>query len=87
MIAVFYNPNKDIYYSKLLKSAFWYSEYEVGYINQYGHIIVCMFYISDNGKLINCKSIHDYFDNCDISLKERLVRKLIEFLERSVKNE
>lgn len=84
MIVIFYNPNKDVFYAKIVKSAYWNQEYEVGYINQYNHEIVCMFYVTDNGKLVACRSIFDYFETTNISLKERLIKKIIKFLERRV---
>ena len=91
MIAIYYNPHKKNYYAKVLKSAFWSDKYKVGYINQYDHQIVCMFYIN-GGKLIACKSMNDYVSNRS-SIKKRIFTILINLLdrvkvslERSVKN-
>lgn len=40
-IVVWYNPNKDIYYYRIIKSYFYERyNYSVGSINNYGHIIV-----------------------------------------------
>lgn len=84
MIAIFYNPNKDIYYAKVLKIVYLHSDYKVGYVNQYNHKIVFMFYI-DGGKLVPCNGFWDYINNKP-TLKKKLINKLIRFLERSVRN-
>lgn len=81
MIAVYYNPTKDTYYAKFVKTAYFYDHYKVGYINQYRHILVCLFYIDDKGRLINCKSWYDYMHS-KVSLKNKLINKLINWLER-----
>lgn len=62
MICVWYNPSKEIYYAKILKH-FMSHDLKVGNINNYGHILVCMFYIYDNKELIQCNSYMDYAMN------------------------
>lgn len=84
MIAIFYNPNKNIYYAKLLRIAFLNKDYKVGYKNQYGHEIVCMFYIDSGGKLINCQSWTDYIDwyRYNSTIKKRTLKRIINLLDR-----
>ena len=84
MIAVYYNPKKDEYYAKLLRSVFVSDNYKVGYINNYGHKIVCMFYLTEDKKLVACNSYWDY-NLYKTSWKKRLIKRIIKFLERSVK--
>lgn len=62
MICVWYNPSKEIYYAKILKH-FMSHDLKVGNINNYGHVLVCMFYIHDNKELIQCNSYWDYTMN------------------------
>ena len=83
MIAVFYNPNKSIYYAKYLKSAFLLGHYEVGYINQYGHVVVCMFYLN-GGKLVSCQSWIEYTNylKYNSTIKKRILNKLIKLLDK-----
>lgn len=83
MIAIFYNPNKNIYYAKYLKNAYLYDYYEVGYINQYNHKVVCMFYLN-GGKLVNCKSFVDYknYFKYNSTIKKRVLNKLIKLLDK-----
>ena len=82
MIVIFYNSNKNIYYAKYLKNAYLHSHYEVGYINQYNHKVVCMFYFN-GGKLVNCKSFADYISyfRYNSTFKKRILTKLIKLLE------
>lgn len=37
-LIIWYNPNKDIYYHKIVWG--WYCNYKVGYINGYGHEVI-----------------------------------------------
>ena len=42
-IVVWYNPNKDIYYYRIVRGIFYERyDYVCGSINNYGHIIVCV---------------------------------------------
>lgn len=81
MIIVWYNSKKDIYYAKYNRLTFIDDRYKVGYSNQYGHRIICMFYIQENGKLISCNSFSDYHYNKS-SLKKRLINHLIDWLNK-----
>lgn len=83
MIIIYYNPHKKIYYAKLLRNSYWNDEIKVGYVNQYDHVIVCMFYLTERNKLVNCESIDDYIRNKS-TFKKRLIVKIIKFLERRV---
>lgn len=96
MIAIYYNPHKKCYYAKYVRIAYLSEHYKVGYVNQYDHEIVCMFYIDGGGKLINCQSWLDYVNwyKYNSTIKKRTLSKLINLLdrlkcslERSVRNE
>lgn len=67
-LVIWYNPNKKIYYHKLLRG--FREQYKIGNENSYGHVIVdvidLQFYIEKPCKL--------FF--------KRLLRKLISFLEK-----
>lgn len=82
MIVVWYNPHKDDYYAKYVRSAYFHSYYKVGYINQYEHKIIAMFIIINN-KPIKCDSLNDYYYNKK-SLRKRIILNIINFLERRV---
>lgn len=62
MICVWYNPGKEIYYAKILKH-FMSRDLKVGNTNNYGHVLVCMFYIENNKNLIQCNNYMDYAIN------------------------
>lgn len=79
MIIVWYNQNKDCYYAKYVLFHLP-PEIRVGYENNWGHKIVCMFYLLDK-KLIACDSWEDYYYN-KFTFKQRFLRKLIKFFER-----
>lgn len=83
MIAIFYNSKKNIYYAKYLKCAYIYSHYKVGYINQYGHVVVCMFYLN-GGKLVSCQSWIEYTNylRYNSTIKKRVLNKLIKLLDK-----
>lgn len=83
MIAIYYNPNKNTYYAKYLRIAYLHGHYEVGYVNQYNHKVVCMFYVN-GGKLINCQSWTDYIDwyKHNSTIKKRILSKLVNFLDK-----
>lgn len=78
MITIYYNPQKQEYYAKIIKQ-FFSKEIEVGrkicYNGNY-HELVCMFYLdnysSRKPKLINCKSWSDYRNKTSTeNLKEK----------------
>lgn len=94
MIGIWYNPHKETYYSKYIKTAYFLPYYHVGYINQYDHVLVALFKI-EGKKLISCSSLSEYYSQKRGKnqtkrikrLKNQLINKLINFLERSVKND
>lgn len=68
VLLVFYNPHHNSFILKYLK---YQCSYEVGYINQYDHILVQVFLFREN-KLINAKSwIDDYYTRKNNNLKKR----------------
>ena len=69
---VWYNPNKDIYYYKLLNHL--HPDYYIGYINQYNHRLVLQ------DKIVIEKS--NYFSI--YNLKKRDMRNIIRFLEKNI---
>lgn len=78
MICIYYNPQKQEYYAKIIKQ-FFSKEIEVGrkicYNGNY-HELVAMFYLdnysSRKPKLINCKSWSDYRNKTSTeNLKEK----------------
>lgn len=66
-IIVWFNPHKNSYYYKMVKGT--YANYEVGYTNSYNHKII---FIIDNVYVVKPK----------VSIKTRLIKRLIRFLER-----
>lgn len=65
-VIIWYNPNKNIFYHKAVKG--YYRNYVIGEKNQYKHQIV---------DIIDLE-----FYEFKYSLKKRLLRKLISFLEK-----
>ena len=94
MIGIWYNPHKDSYYSKYIRTSYFFDYYHVGYINKFDHVLVALFKIEDK-KLISCQSLSDYYSHKrgknqskkNKRLKNLIVNWLIKQLERSVKNE
>lgn len=85
MLLLYYNPTSDKYYIKYYKRTL--NGYEVGYTNQYGHIVVKILVIE--GKyLVDVKSIDEYRlerymnRNRKQSLKKRLIRRIIYVLNK-----
>ncbi len=81
MIAIWYVLTSDRYYAKYVKGAYFCSHYEVGYINQYGHKLVALFYI-ENKKLVSCNSINDYYNTKRLTFKQRIINRLIDLLRK-----
>ena len=70
-IVIWYNPNKDTYYWKLVYNLF--DKYYVGYTNQYNHkVIIVIDLFKDVIKRV--------------PLRKKVLRKLIFFLHRIEKN-
>ena len=68
-IIVWYNPNKEVYYYRVVKCN--YVEYTVGFKNSYNHEIVLV--------------IDDFFvQHNHYSLKKRLIKKIIRFLDKKI---
>lgn len=68
-IVVYYNPNRKEYYYKVVK----YANYDPGYENSYGH------------KVILTINVMDIWYPPKISIRERLLKRLISFLENKLK--
>lgn len=83
MIGIWYNPYKNEFYAKYVKTAYFHSYYKVGYLNNYGHYIVALFYILDR-KVIQCNSLIDYYNikKENNTLKKRLINRLIYLLNK-----
>ena len=76
MLFVYYNPNYNTFYTKYLRNYF-NPKYKVGYVNQFDHIIVSCYMITEKG-LVNCLSHNDYYINhSTIKKKKSLRNKLI----------
>lgn len=65
LLAIWYNPNKDVYYYKFVRR--FYQYYDVGSKNSFGHILVLL--IPVDFKIKKDK------------LKKRLIKRLIVMLE------
>ena len=69
-LVVWYIPNKKRYYYKILKHN--YNNYYLGYVNDYGHILIC--YDDISNYLFVTKN---YFN-----FKRKIIRMLISFLNK-----
>lgn len=70
-LVVWYNPHKQSYYYRLLKSNL--SEYRLGFVNQYDHIVV----------LID-KIEFFYSKRLSVPVKTRIKKSMISFLEKNL---
>ena len=68
-IVIWYKPKDNSYYYKIVRGC--YCNYEVGYINRYGHVIIL---VIDIFKDIYYKP----------SLKKRVLTKIISFLQKYI---
>ena len=70
-IVVWFNPNKNVYYYKLVCNLF--DHYFIGFKNQYGHIVILV--------------IDLYKDNIlyKESISKKVLKKLISFLQNIYK--
>lgn len=86
MIGIWYVPKKNKFYSKYVKSAFFYSYYKVGYINNYGHELIALFNVVGN-KVIQCNSLIDYYNikTPRTSIRNLLIDRLIGLLNKMKK--
>ncbi len=67
IIVVWHNLNKDIYYHKIIKGT--YGTYYIGYINQYNHEIIDII-------------PNIYLESHKVSLKNKVLKRLISFLQK-----
>ena len=82
MLLLYYNPTQEKYYYKFLSG--WHNK-QVGDTDQYNHVIVKMYYIDDNQRLVSCKSYSDYLDKTiynDNSKRNRLIDRAIGLLDK-----
>lgn len=93
MIGVWFNPNKNCFYAKYVKGAYFFPHYVVGSVNSFDHELIALFAIEGH-KLISCKSVDDYFkQKKKLSqpiikrMKIKVLNYIIKRLERSVRNE
>lgn len=66
IIVVWHNLNKDTYYHKIIKGV--YGNHYVGYVNQYNHEIIDII-------------PNVYFEKSKVSIKRKVLRKVIFFLQ------
>ena len=81
MIGIWYVPKKDKIYAKFVRGAYFCSHYRVGYINQYNHKLVALFYITKD-KLVQCNSLADYYSTKKLTFKKRLINRIIDLLNK-----
>lgn len=81
MIGIWYVPKKNKFYAKYVRTAYFYSYYKVGYVNQYNHNLVALFYIAKN-KLVQCNSLADYYNIKNLTFKKRLINRIIDLLNK-----
>lgn len=83
MIGIWYVPKKNKFYAKYVRLAYFSTYYKVGYVNNYEHKLVALFYISGR-KLIQCNSLADYYNikHENSTLKKRLINRLIYLLNK-----
>lgn len=83
MIGIWYIPKKNKFYAKYVRSAYFHKEYQVGYVNQYNHKLIALFYVLDR-KVIQCNSLIDYYNikRENSTFKKRLINHLIDLLNK-----
>ena len=94
MLLIYYNPQKNHFYLK--KVNLFIFDKEVGYVNQFGHVLIQALFIYEN-KFISCSNYFDYcnktkeiykqkeLDNQKIKNKFRLVTVLYQLLDKKRK--
>jgi hypothetical protein len=85
MILVWYNQKVQKVYLHFVK----YCDYEINHLNKRGHVLIQIF-ILENEKLVSIKSYSNhYFERYRKTikqpLKEKLIKRLIRFLEKQVR--
>lgn len=76
MLFIYYNPNYNTFYTKIVKSCYFNPIYEVGYVNQFEHILVSMYLIGEK-ELINCKSLADYSKTKKKKMQDKSLRNVL----------
>lgn len=69
ILVVWFNTNKQEYYYRLLKSNL--SDYHVGFVNQYNHIVVLVDTIE-----------FQYSKRLNVPVKTRIKKSMISFIEK-----
>jgi len=84
MLLIWYNPIKDNYYLRYIKSDY-FGNYYIGKVNDYGHIIVQIFYYDDKN-FVPIKDyysyIRDYAIQRENSKRNKLINKLTYLLNK-----
>lgn len=70
-LVIWYNPNKNIYYYRFVTSD--YAKYEVGYENQYGHVVILV---------IDNVYREQYVIKKYLSIRKMVLTPIIEFLQK-----
>lgn len=80
MLLIYYNINTEVFFLKYVKSYFDNDGkyYEIGYTNQYNHIIVQLFIVDYDNNLISANSYLDYLNDLRFQKKETIKNKLID---------
>mgnify|MGYP006972498327 FL=1 len=80
MLLVYYNINTEVFFLKYVKSYFDNDGryYEIGYTNQYNHIIVQLFIVDYDNNLISANSYLDYLNDLRFQKRETIKNKLID---------
>lgn len=83
ILLIYYNPNRDCFYTRIVFQVA-NPMYEVGYVNQFGHQVVQIFYFKNN-RLINCISFYDYVrksNELDEPIRNKLINVFIHLLNK-----
>lgn len=78
LLLVYYNPNHNSIYTKFVHSVT-NDNHHVGYINQFGHQVIQIFYLSE-GKLVSCYDFWDYLNKTKVPPEEPQINKVIDRL-------
>lgn len=57
MLLIYYNPQKNSFYLKYVNSLIF--DKRVGYVNQFGHVLVQCLFVHNN-KFLSCNDFFDY---------------------------
>lgn len=84
MILVWFNPNKEVYYTRFY-NYYILNNYYVGYVNSYNHIVIQMFYLF-NDKVYNVVNYNDYIRQKDSQKKNNSLLTFFKMLIYKYKN-